>query len=385
MKAQSVWGPECLLYCLVLCGVMSSASFAYPVKEVQSCLEDALRDRRFMRKTNKTLHLDYGDPAIEVFNILSAHNTMSIRALEQCVRNLMPEMFQDRSSVLTRNYTHGGSNITYLTGVFQATLPEISNKLVDCTAEPMRESQHYWMAPVQTLGVRAVYLESFANVRPKMSREERRKLRYAKYLEERNRTVWLGKPGPDVPFVEDEDEEEEEEYEYDEHADENLSPYLDRDVDSLYKIVVLLSDRSHFSGGEIYVSRQKRGDSRGDDKSADNGGYGEGEGEGEDAYEEEDEDVGQVADETIQGVLTRKKRASFPKYNARTAKIARYTPEKGGVLLLRTDFDHGMGTLQRGKRHALVLEFWPYADAAPGATRPTLKEAQPLPQRWREL
>ena len=178
--AQVCMGSVSLLFCLVFCGVMSTASSAYPVKEVQSCLEDALRDRRFMRKTNKTLHLDYGDPAIEVFNILSAHNTMSIRALEQCVRNLMPEMFQDRSSVATRNYTHGGSNITYLTGIFQAALPEISNKLVDCTVEPMRESQHYWMAPVRTLGIRAVYLESFSNVRPRLSKEERRKLRYAK-------------------------------------------------------------------------------------------------------------------------------------------------------------------------------------------------------------
>jgi hypothetical protein len=339
-----------------------------------------------MKKTNSSLHLDFGDPALEIFNIISAHDTMMIKSLEYCVRSIAPEMFHDRLGLPARNLTHGGSNVTYLTGVFQHVLPDILEKIVASTIHPMNdESKHFWTAHIRSLGVRTVYVESFANVKPKMTKEERRAIRYAKYLEDKQRTVTLG--GGETPaFVEDEDEEEEEEeeYEYDEQADENVRPFMKDSSISLYKAFVLLSDRSHFSGGEMYLAREKEDPPSSSSRTASNS---DGEDDA-DVYDEEDEDVGEIHDERehLKGIVhKKKKRSNIPRYNARTAKVARYTPEKGSVLLFRADYKHGMGTLHRGKRWCLVMEFWPYADAEMGKKRPTVSEARPLPRRWQDL
>lgn len=372
----------CALQSLLLVSSNKQNANEYPTKSIRQCVDDTMKGRRFMKKTNTTLHLDFGDPAIEMFNILSTHDIMMVRTLEHCVRTIIPEMFHDRISIPTRNFTHGGSNVTYLTGIFQQILPDLHIKIATSTIFPMSDSHitDYWIAPLRSLGIRSVYFEAFANIKPGLTKEQRRELRYAKYLEEKNKQVWLGKPS-DEPFIEDESEEEEMEYEFDEHADEHLEPYLQHDSDSVYKTIMLLSDRSHFSGGEMYLKREKEKPVESTDQSS-SGPKSE---DDEDAYEEELEDVGEVIDEKIHGIIPRKKKISFPKYNARTSKVARYTPEKGSVLLMRTDYSNGMGTLHRGKRLCLVIEYWPYADSALGSKILTIKEALPLPQRWSEL
>lgn len=343
-----------------------------------------------MRKTEKALHLDFGDPAIEMFNVLSSHDVKQVEALDFCVRSHAPEMFVDRQGLPLRNYTHGGSNITFLTGVFQKVLPEVLDKIVSSAHEPMLESKQdtggFWFSPLRGLGVRSVQFLSFVNIKAKLTKEQRREIRYRKFLAEKDELVWIGKPRPDLEFVEDEDEEEEEEEWFDEHADENLAPYISNeqaDTDSLYLATVLLSDRYHFSGGEMYIKREREEPAVEDEKKEKGKVNGDGSGEdGDDGYEDDNEDVGEVVAETLVGIAERKKVKSFPVYNARTSKVGRYTPEKGSVLLMRGDYPRGMGALHRGKRLCLVIEFWPYADSHAGSTRPTAKEALPLPQRW---
>lgn len=369
---------------------------AYPLSEIQECVTAAMKGRRFMRKTEKALHLDFGDPAIEMFNVLSSHDVKQVEALDSCVRSHAPEMFVDRQGLPLRNFTHGGSNITFLTGAFQQVLPEILDKIISSAHQPMlegkQESAGYWFSPLRGLGVRSVQFLSFINIKAKLTKEQRREIRYAKFLAERDELVWIGKPRPDLEFVEDENEEEEEEEWFDEHADENLAPYINNeqaDTDSLYLATVLLSDRYHFSGGEMYIKREREEPAAAKEKGEGEGGgegggakqEGEGE-EGDDGYDDDNEDVGEVVAEKLVGIAERKKVKSFPVYNARTSKVGRYTPEKGSVLLMRGDYPRGMGALHRGKRLCLVVEFWPYADSPAGSTRPTAKEAMPLPQRW---
>ena len=365
----------------------SATHAPYPLKEIKDCVELAMQGRRFMKKTEKALHLDFGDPTIEMFNVLSTHDIKQIEALEFCVRHHAPEMFVDRQGLPHRNYTHGGSNITFLTGAFQQVLPDILEKIVACAQEPMLEARDasFWFSPIRGLGVRSVQFLSFVNIKPKLTKEKRREIRYAKFLEAKNDVVWIGKPQPDIQFVEDEDIEDEAEEWFDEHADENLVPYMSHeqnDQDSLYLTTVLLSDRYHFSGGEMYIKRDKVGKEEALAAAAAAAAASGDDSEENDGYEDENEDVGEVIPETLVGILERKKKRLFPVYNARTSTIGRYTPEKGSVLLMRGDYPRGMGALHRGKRLCLVVEFWPYADSVIGATRPTAKEALPLPQRW---
>ena len=369
--------------------VATGGKEGYPSKSASQCLEDAMKGRRFAKKVNTTMHLDFGDPALEMLNIISAHDAMTIRSLEYCVRTIVPEMFVDRSTVPSRNYTHGGSNLTFLTGVFQQVLPDIHKKVLASTVKPMQdESVHFWPVSIHDLGIRSVYVESFANIKPTLTKEERRAVRYAKYQKEQENTMVLG--GPAKPFVEEEEEpEEEEEYAFDEQADENVRPYMRHSTATLYTMVLPLTDRSHFLGGEFYLASEKPGSGG---YGAGDGGVGERNGEAEadeaepEGYEEEDEAPGLVHDEPLHAhPKKKKKRATFPKYNARTAKIARYAPERGSVFLQRADYAHGMGTLHRGKRIALVIELWPFADSPAGTRRPLKSEALPLPPRHIEL
>lgn len=68
----------------------------------------------------------------------------------------------------------------------------------------------------------------------------------------------------------------------------------------------------------------------------------------------------------------------FPKFSAEATKISRFTPEAGSMLLGKGDHRRGLRPVLYGRRNALVIEFWAFADSPVGAKRPSLAEAQPL-------
>ena len=72
-----------------------------------------------------------------------------------------------------------------------------------------------------------------------------------------------------------------------------------------------------------------------------------------------------------------------PKYHVMHSEVGRYTPERGSVMILRDDFEHGMQPIINGRRHGLLIEFWAYADSSVGEKRP--KTGLPLSSRWKEL
>ena len=72
-------------------------------------------------------------------------------------------------------------------------------------------------------------------------------------------------------------------------------------------------------------------------------------------------------------------------YNAFLTRISRFTPDKGSLLLIRNDFQHGMQPVINGRRHALVVEYWQYQDATAEERRPSVSQGRPLKQRWQEL
>jgi hypothetical protein len=131
----------------------------------------------------------------------------------------------------------------------------------------------------------------------------------------------------------------------------------------------MLSDRSKYHGGNILVrkdSNQGHEHDGYDDEDED-----EGEGHtGTDAHTTPSRDLSQPADATA---ATKK-----PRFSALSTKIGRFTPDKGGLMLLQSDSEHGIHKLTRGKVEMLVIELWPFQDAAIGTRRATIEEARPI-------
>lgn len=75
-----------------------------------------------------------------------------------------------------------------------------------------------------------------------------------------------------------------------------------------------------------------------------------------------------------------------PHYNAFHTRISRYTPDRGNLLIIRSDYEHGIQPILNGRRNALIIEYWAYEDARVEERRPmSEKEGRPLPRRWQEL
>ena len=75
-----------------------------------------------------------------------------------------------------------------------------------------------------------------------------------------------------------------------------------------------------------------------------------------------------------------------PQYDPLISKIARHTPDKGNILVVRSEYEHGTHIIRRGKRVVLSIEFWPFADAEIGQLRPHVDEAKPfVPMNEEEL
>jgi hypothetical protein len=167
---------------------------------------------------------------------------------------------------------------------------------------------------------------------------------------------------------------------------------------TLYTAVLLLSDRSFYTGGNVLVLRHKGRKRLRKRRSrvqlrANTGGEG-GEGEEDDSKDDEDGDEGDEGKEEEEEeeeweeeeILENPesfnvpggKRKFFAKYDPTSSQVSRFTPEKGELLLLHGDFSHGMLPLLYGEMKALVVEFWAHADAEVGDKRPALSEAKPL-------
>lgn len=162
-------------------------------------------------------------------------------------------------------------------------------------------------------------------------------------------------------------------------ADEFVRDFMQRDEHSVYTLNLLVNSRNKFQGGEVLVRKHPVRSSGGNDDS-----YAE-----EDGYDEDEEEGGgeggaHSADKP-RDVPPAPPKRKVAKFDMLTTTIARYTPEKGGGVLILSNHEHGLHSLARGRRDSLVVEFWPYADAPPGSKRPSIRDARPLPRRDAEL
>lgn len=350
----------------------------------------------YKRKPDEDMfHLDYGDPAIEVLHVLSVMDMKMIEYLENCVRELEPELFVDRSSVGDRNFTYGGANVTYLTGLFHEVLPDVHARIVDAASNAMIKYSNlskkvkkasYWDLSLSNLGIRSVEYTSFEHKQSKMTLAERKKWRERAREDFRNGKVTVTLGGDSIvdesELTEDGEVMEEDAeiipYKYDPQADEHLGNYLHYDKKGRYSFHINLSDRAHFHGGDVMIRKTLTAppQEEGGNYHPEFHSVHESREDVSDEYDDEESmDIGEIVGVEKLSLPEKKpfktkKEAPGPKYHVMDSEIGRYTPERGSVIVLRDDFENGMQPLINGRRHGLIIEFWRYKDSPVGETRP---------------
>ncbi len=353
------------LFALILV-VAYSIAVDVPIKSLQECVKERESNyqRKLKRKLDEVFVLDYGDPAIEVFNILSNYDLKRVEFLASCIQNIVPNLFEDKTNVHGAHLIHAGSNVTYMTGILQVVYPDIMEKVVNRIDKGLLDESE-WKPYIGELGVRTIQYLEYTHDRAMPNQTEIDLLNLDRW--EKSKYITLG-GGPD-PIPEDELPD-------DLLADEFVVDYIDNDQDSAYTLHTLVNDRNQFFGGTILVKKYDKKNQ--EESSIDT--------EDEDMYDDEYE---LQLDKDPNGFLWRMtnvtKPKPRPKFNALTTKVARYTPERGGFVVIKSGNPHGAHTVTRGRRLGLMIEMWPYADAPIGSTRLKIEEATPLPRRKNEL
>ena len=253
-----------------------------------------------------------------------------------------------QSSETKGTLIHQG-RITYLSGIFQLLLPAILLKLKAAATHGIKGAD--WDTPsTNDLGIKSIQYSSvltgFEMKSKQQLAEERRTRQHIITIGDKPRKVYDGI--------------------LDTHADEHVAQYMQRQLNSTYTMIVNLSSRTEFFGGNVLVDKGEI-----DERSTPDG----------DASSD-DEPEAKYNNADI--LLKFQKQPDHPEFNALKTKYQRYTPEQGSVLLIRSECSHGIHKVTKGKMNMLILEFWPYADALTGSHFQPAEETGP-PQMNEEL
>jgi hypothetical protein len=288
----------------------------------------------------------------------------------------------------TTEYFHdGGSNVTYLTGIFQELLPDLDQGIRAVAQKAIERAD--WDADMRHLGIRSVQHLSFYKAGLKEYRQDTKRRHLQK---ENNAAAFV--VFPDAASREQRAKEEalKAKMQFDPDADEVVSGYLQQREPAgavAFTAVLQLSDRSQFAGGEVLISKVKHhrtiigvgahsDGAKAAQQSADphrEGSVLEEDEVDEDVYS----DVEQDTRDSIE--VDAGDKTLFPRFSAEDTKISRYTPELGSMLLGKGEYPRGLRPVLYGRRNSLVIEYWAFADAPVGVKRPSLEEARPRPQQ----
>ena len=230
-------------------------------------------------------------------------------------------------------------HITHLSGIFQRLLPAILLKLKAAATHGIRGAE--WDTPsTNDLGIRSIKYSSMVSDLKMKSKEqladERRRRQHIITIGDKPRKIYDG-------IV-------------DTHADEHVVQYMQCQLNSTYTMIVNLSPRTEFFGGIILVDKGEI-----DERSTPDG-------------DNSSDDDSNANFENIGTLPEIQKQSDHPEFNALKTKFQRYTPEQGGVLLIRSESSHGIHKVTKGKMNILILEFWPYADALVGSFFQSVEE-----------
>jgi hypothetical protein len=187
-----------------------------------------------------------------------------------------------------------------------------------------------------------------------------------------------------TPYQQKKIEIEEKKKQYDPEADENVVTYMSSDKHTIYTVFIMLSSRNNYSGGEILVRKHLSHSDHEDEENMDNDEYGhefvpdeEWEVNENDEFSDNDDEMKEEL-RKLEEDIKNDPSSNEPQYDPLSSKISRHTPDKGNILVVRSEYEHGTHVIRRGRRVVLAIEFWPYADAEIGQTRPHVDVAKPF-------
>lgn len=152
-----------------------------------------------------------------------------------------------------------------------------------------------------------------------------------------------------------------------------ISPFIHYRSGSKYSLIMSLSDRMSFYGGELMIKRKSRNlYHHGSKDNLKNG---------EDEYENEDEDestTNHVPNPPIEKNVVLVDNDIGPDVTSILDLYEHITPEKFSMIITDDSHSFGIEEIQYGKKNVLWIELWDYNDAPVYAGRPDLDMGESL-------
>ena len=128
------------------------------INRVNECFHSRNRPRTAPRKHKDPTLIPHKsvDPLIEFGNAIDDTDLEHLFGLVKCVREILPDHFEDRPFDLGASKYGGGNNVTYIGGFFEAVLPELTSRILDVATAAA--SHAGWYPHPRHLGFRCVEL-----------------------------------------------------------------------------------------------------------------------------------------------------------------------------------------------------------------------------------
>ena len=128
------------------------------VGRVDECFHSRNRTRAAPRKHKHPTLLPHkaADPLVEFGNAVDDTDLEHLFGLVKCVREILPDHFEDRPFDLGKSKYGGGNNVTYIGGFFEQVLPELTSRILDVATAAARHAG--WYPHPRHLGFRCVEL-----------------------------------------------------------------------------------------------------------------------------------------------------------------------------------------------------------------------------------
>eukprot|EP01039_Chlorochromonas_danica_P009778 gene9778-10813_t len=306
------------------------------ISVVIDCLKRRLEGKRYRGAVESPFFLNYGESGVEAFNILSNKQIKEIEFLAECVQAAYPPFFLLSAKGSEHHYLYGGSNITHLTGIVQEALPDLRVHLLRSFSAALRHAD--WAEHSPAFGIRSIFLATSTAL--PLSEQPRQVVQ---------KEAFVVYPHGNKEQLEREQREALQQKREAEFS--RLRPFLNYHEASVYTLLLPLSSRNQFIGGDVLVQLGKLSSQQ---TSV----------EEHDVYDDEER-----ADATTESISTLGLVHGGRLKGAVGEEVELLTPERGSMLVLPPGRPFGLDEVQYGQRSILVVELWRYKDAPVGNNR----------------
>jgi hypothetical protein len=329
---------------LLLWAAISSYSIGIEETDIpmlESCVNTMLSAHNYRRRVEADpFALHYGDPAAEVFNIFSDYDIKYTEFLHHCLQT-------HHASLLSSSSLPQGlrpqqlaepwqiyNNITDLSTILPLLSPILIGKIQNGMKIGLKEAG--WRYDSRNIAfVSAMYVEAVTD-NAKMTVKEMEDA-FNERIEQDRRIALVVRPH-DMQSKGDPDRSQ---------SDNFLQQYLHTSDGNQLTVILMLSDRIKFSGGNILVRKNK---------------------DMIDADEEEFTDIDNDTALARRPHQNNKLPYDPQVYSPLTSKIARFVPELGGMVLIDRRTTYGIEPVSAGTMKALVLTFSVSSEASSDKT-----------------